>query len=98
MNTSVSSESAPAISQDGHRLAFVARDSVGKSLLWVRPLDSLTAQPLAGTEEASQPFWSPDSRFLGFFSQSKLKRIDASGGPTQTLCDALGGTFGGTWS
>src|ERR1700726_505079 len=98
MNTSVSSESAPAISQDGLRLAFVARDSSGKTLLWVRPLDSLTAQPLAGTEDARQPFWSPDSRFIGFFSQGKLKKVDASGRPPQTLYDASSNTLGGTWN
>jgi hypothetical protein len=86
-NAVISSDSAPAISPDGRRLAFVARDSVGKSRHWVRPLDSLTDEPLAGTEEAREPFWSPDSRFLGFFSQGKLTKVDTSGGPPQTLCD-----------
>jgi Tol biopolymer transport system component len=101
----ISSDSAPAISPDGHRLAFVARDTSGGSLLWVRPLDSLAAEPLAGTEEAREPFWSPDSRFLGFFSQGKLKKVDASGGPPQTLCDlsptgmiSPTSVFGSSWS
>ena len=66
------------------------------SQLWVRPLDSTAAQPLAGTDEAMLPFWSPDSRSLGFFAQGKLKVIDASGGAVQTLADASD-TRGGTW-
>ncbi len=78
-------------------MAFVARNPERKNLLWVRPLDSLTAQPLAGTEGAMFPFWSPDSRSVGFFAQGKLKKIDASGGPPQTLCDAGLGR-GGSWS
>jgi Tol biopolymer transport system component len=77
-----------ALSPDGRRLAFVAEDRAGKSMLWVRPLDSVAAQPLAGTEGASFPFWSPDSRFIAFLAQNKLKKIEASGGPIVTLCDA----------
>ena len=56
-----------ALSPDGRRLAFVA-DDAGESRLWVRPLDAGTAQPLAGTEEATYPFWSPDSRSIAFFA------------------------------
>jgi hypothetical protein len=68
-------------------------------MLWVRPLDSLASQPLRGTEEARSPFWSPDSRFLAFFAQGKLKKVDVSGGPAQSLCDVEGlGSRGGTWS
>jgi hypothetical protein len=55
------------------RLAFVGVDSAGKDQLWVRPLDALAAQPLAGTEGATYPFWSPDSRYLAFFADGKLK-------------------------
>ncbi len=86
---------APALSPDGRRLAFVA---IGRQQrqLWVRSLDGLSAQPLTGTEGASFPFWSPDSRFLGFFADGRLKKIDASGGPAQTLCDASEGR-GGSW-
>jgi Tol biopolymer transport system component len=87
---------AAALSPDGTRLVVVARDSSGRNLLWIRPLDSLAAQPLAGTENPSFPFWSPDNRFIGFFADGKLKRIDASGGPAQTLCDAPIGR-GATW-
>ena len=86
----------PAISPDGRRLAFVASSAETPRMLWVRSLGALTAQPMAGTEDATHPFWSPDSRFIGFFSGGKLKKIDASGGPPQTLCDAASGR-GGTW-
>jgi Tol biopolymer transport system component len=90
--------SAPvAISPDGQRVAFVAASADGKTLLWVRSLDALTAQELAGTEGATSPFWSPDSRSLGFFASGKLKKIDASGGPPITLCDAPDNR-GGTWN
>jgi serine/threonine protein kinase len=86
-----------ALSPDGRRLAFVAPSSDGRNLLWVRPLNAVSAQPLAGTDGATYPFWSPDSRFLGFFAGTKLKKIDASGGPPQSLCDAPNGR-GGTWN
>ena len=86
-----------AVSPDGLRLAFVAIGANGVQSLWLRPLGALSAQPLAGTEGAISPFWSPDSRFIGFFANGKLKRIDAAGGPPQTLCDAPNGR-GGTWN
>ncbi len=85
-----------AVSPDGRRLVLRIV-SEGKVRLWVRALDSLTAQPLAGTEEATYPFWSPDSRHIGFFSGGKLKKIEAAGGPAQTVCDAPDGR-GGTWN
>ena len=88
--------SSPAISPDGRTLAFVIV-SEGKRNLYIRPLSQLEAQPLAGTEDAQFPFWSPDSRYIGFFSNNKLKKIEVSGGPTQTLCDAPS-AFGGTWN
>ena len=86
-----------AISPNGTRLVFTARDDKGKTMLYVRLLNSLTAQVLAGTEDASYPFWSPDSQEVGFFAGGKLKKIEASGGPPQTLCDATIGR-GGAWS
>ncbi|MDQ2945456.1 MAG: winged helix-turn-helix domain-containing protein [Acidobacteriota bacterium] len=86
-----------AISPDGRQLAFGASTTGGKDQLWVRPLNALTSEPLAGTEGGTHPFWSPDSRFLGFFADGKLKRIDASGGPSLTLCSAPSGQ-GGTWN
>ncbi|HEY1423790.1 MAG TPA: protein kinase [Candidatus Acidoferrum sp.] len=86
-----------ALSPDGTKFAFVAAGaSGGVSQLWVRPLDSIAAQPLAGTDDASHPFWSPDNHSLGFFSQGKLKIIDASGGAVQTLADAPQAR-GGAW-
>ena len=86
-----------AVSPDGRRIAIVATSADGKSQLWVRSLDTLTAQALAGTEGAFQPFWSPDSRFIGFFAGGKLKKIEVSGGPPITLCDAPD-PRGGTWN
>ena len=85
------------ISPDGRHLALVAT-AEGKTLLWVRRLDSLTARALPGTEGANYPFWSPDSRFIGFFTEDKLKKIEAAGGPAQTLANVTGGGRGGTWN
>ncbi len=84
-----------AVSPDG-RLVTIALTVKGKRELWLRPLDALQAQPMPGTEDAIWPFWSPDSRYIGFFAQGKLKKIAASGGPPQSLCDADG--RGGSWS
>ncbi len=85
-----------ALSPDGRRLAFVATTSDGRDLLWVRPLDSLDARPLDGTDGASYPFWSPDGRNLAFFALRRLKRIGVSGGSPQILCDAPS-PRGGSW-
>ena len=86
----------PVLSPDGTQLAFVGLSEQGPAL-WIRPLDSLTPERLAGTEGAEYPFWSPDSRFLGFFAGGKLRKIDVTGGPPQTLCDAPDGR-GGAWA
>ncbi len=86
-----------AISPDGRRIVFVAVNAEGKDVLWVRPLDSLAAQPLVGTEGATYPFWSPDGSRLGFFADGRLKKIEASGGPVVTVCAASEGR-GGAWS
>jgi Tol biopolymer transport system component len=86
-----------ALSPDGRTLAVVATTADGRDLLFLRPLDSLDARPLGGTDGAAYPFWSPDSRSLAFFAQGKLKRIDASGGSLRTLCDVpmpRGGSWG----
>jgi Tol biopolymer transport system component len=85
-----------ALSADGKQLAFVANGERGPQL-WLRPLDQVRAQPLAGTEGASFPFWAPDGFALGFFADGKLKRIDLSGGAPQVLADAPY-PRGGTWS
>lgn len=87
-----------AISPDGAKLAFAAVEVThGKTQLWVRPLDSASAQPLAGTDGATEPFWSADSQTIGFFADGKLKRIEASGGGLQVLADAPV-PRGGTWN
>ncbi len=85
------------VSPDGRRLVFSAVGEDGKRSLWMRPIDSLSAQKLPSTEDASQPFWSPDSNFIGFFAEGKLKKMEASGGPAQILADAPVNR-GGTWS
>ena len=85
------------ISPDGRTLAFVATDATGKPVLWVRPIDSFDARPLAGTDGASFPFWSPDSRFLAFFTQTRLKRVPADGGAVQTVTELNSTPRGGTW-
>ena len=86
-----------AISPDGTRLAFTASKAGGQPALWIRDLDGPSAQPVAGAENAFFPFWSPDGRFIGFFADRKLKRVDPSGGAILTICDADRGV-GGTWN
>jgi Tol biopolymer transport system component len=93
----VTSIDLPRISPDGRTIAFNATDSSGKTRIWVRPLNSLTAQPLGGTEGATRPFWSPDGKYLGFVADGKVKKIDVSGGPAQKICDAPTGSDG-SWS
>ncbi len=96
-----------ALSPDGRRLVVVGVESVGGTRLWLRPLEGMTAQPLAGTEGATHPFWSPDSQSVAFIwrpasgdvtsSESKLKRIDLSTGQVSTIADTrLAST--GTWN
>jgi len=85
------------VSPDGLQIAFVGYGVDLTQRLWVRPLDSDSPRLLDGTEGAQQPFWSPDSRSLGFFAGGKLKRIDVRGGPALVLCPA-GFPAGGTWN
>jgi Tol biopolymer transport system component len=87
-----------AVSPNGRYVAFATRDPVGKSALWVRPLDGLEARALEGTENADLPFWSPDGRYLGFFADGQLKKIDISLGSPQGLCKMPPGyTPGAAW-
>jgi Tol biopolymer transport system component/predicted Ser/Thr protein kinase len=89
----IGDDAAPiALSPDGERAVFGAG---GK--LWVESLRTGAAVPLAGTEAGTFPFWSPDSRSIGFFSEGKLKSMDATGGPPQTICSAPN-SRGGAWS
>ncbi|PWT89802.1 MAG: hypothetical protein C5B54_08295 [Acidobacteria bacterium] len=85
------------ISHDGKKIAYVAKSLDGITSLWVRYLDSLQPKKLPGTEDATLPFWSYDDRFLCFFAQGKLKKIDIAEGPPQTLADAPAGR-GGSWN
>src|SRR5262249_24692526 len=85
-----------AVSPDGRLLAFTAA-TCGNVQLWVRALDSSEARALSGTQSAEFPFWSPDSRFIAFFADGRLKKIEVTGGPVQTLC-YVGNHYGGAWS
>ena len=78
-----------SVSPDGRIISQTAR-SGDQWRLWIRPLDSLSAGPLAGTEGAKAHFWSPDSRFIAFFAGAKLKKIDVTGGSPTEICDAPG--------
>jgi serine/threonine protein kinase len=86
-----------SVSPNGRSLAFVAL-TAGRSQLWIRNFNSAIAWPLPGTEGAGFPFWSPDSRFIAFFADGKLKKIDVFGGSPQTLCAVATEPRGGTWS
>lgn len=85
-----------ALSPDGRSIVFVA-SAAGTSRLWLRSLDSTMARPLAGTENASLPFWSPDSRAIGFFADARVKRIDVESGLVQVISRAVV-PAGGAWS
>ena len=87
-----------ALSPDGQRLAFVGSERGKQPMVYVRPLDAVSASPLAGTEGARNPFWSPDSRAIGFFADNKLKIVEASGGTVRTVCPAEGSRTFGDWS
>jgi Tol biopolymer transport system component len=88
-----------AMSPDGRNLVFIANATDGTRRLWIRPLDSLEARPLAGTDEPASPFWSPDSASIGFFAAGELRKLPLSGGTVQRIC-ALPriGTSGATWN
>jgi len=85
-----------AVSPDGRLIAFVA-GAGERYQLWLRAVGALTAQPIPGTEDGAFPFWSPDSRFIGFFASGKLKKIQIGGGPPIVLSDAPA-RAGGTWN
>jgi serine/threonine protein kinase len=85
------------ISPDGKHMTFAARGQDGRDLLWVRTLTDDAARPLSGTDGAGYPFWSPDSRSIGFFAQGNLKKVDITGAPPFTICTARVGK-GGSWN
>ena len=84
------------ISPDGANIAFTARDDQGRARIWVRALNGGESRPLTGTEQGTYPFWSPDSKWLGFFAKGKLKKAPVETGPVLDLADAPRGR-GGSW-
>jgi eukaryotic-like serine/threonine-protein kinase len=87
----------PAVSPDGRLITFDVDEWDGRERIWVRSLDQLQARPLPGTDGAFRAIWSPDSRFVAFMAEGKLRKVDVSGGPPQTICDAPTGADG-SWS
>ncbi|MBP7570659.1 MAG: serine/threonine-protein kinase [Acidobacteria bacterium] len=87
-----------AISPDGRLVVFTMVDAAGVQRLWVRPLDTAAARPLAGTENAFHPFWSPDSRFVAFFAGGKLWKAPVAGGLPEVVSTAAPNGRGGSWS
>jgi len=81
----------PAVSPDGTQVVYAALDSQGKQHLWLRALNSLTTQLIAGTDNATFPFWSPDSHKIGFFADGNLKVVDLFGAPALVNCRQTGG-------
>jgi Tol biopolymer transport system component len=88
----------PVPSPDGRYVAFVARTSAGESALWVRPLESANARRLAGTENAANPFWAPDSNSIGFAADGVLKRTALESAPVQRVTSLDPTTMGATWN
>jgi eukaryotic-like serine/threonine-protein kinase len=86
-----------AVSPDGRHIVFIASASDGPRRLWLRSLDASDARPLAGTDGALLPFWSPDSRWIGFSSQNRLMRIAIEGGAPETIAETTA-SGGAAWS
>jgi Tol biopolymer transport system component len=97
LNTPPTADASVAISPDGLKVVFVGT-SGRQSQLWLRSLDASSARPLAGTERASTPFWSPDSRSIGFFADGLLRRMDIDGRSVRTLSSESAVPIGGTWN
>jgi hypothetical protein len=93
---SISLAGALAVSPDGRSLAFTAEAADGRTQLWVRPLDSSVALPVAGTVNAVTPFWSPDGKWIAFIQNERLRKVAVGGGEPVTLCDRA--FAGGAWN
>jgi Tol biopolymer transport system component len=96
-DTTLTEGESPQVSPNGQTIAFVATDVSGRTRLYVRDRSAPAARALEETDDASQPFWSPDSRSIGFFAASRLKRVSLAGGRPQTLARAPV-PRGGTWN
>jgi Tol biopolymer transport system component len=96
INTTVNVPSF-ALSPDGHALAFTAEAPGGRPMLWVRSMDQVGARQLAGTEDAQDLMWSPDSRWIGFFAAGELKKVPAGGGAVQVIGHSASDSRGATW-
>src|SRR5262249_18100688 len=81
-------------SPDGRYIAVNAADSSGNTMLWLHAMGALDFLPIPGTTNATRPFWSPDSRYVGFVADGKVKKVAVTGGPPQTICDAPTGSDG----
>lgn len=97
VTTPPTSDPTFAISPDGRQLVFVA-PSNGQRMIWLRPLDTTAARPLPGTEDGTNPFWSPDNKSIGFFAAGQLKRLDLAGGAPQLLGALTIPGHGGAWA
>jgi WD40 repeat protein len=85
------------ISPNGRMATFATKEADGKTVLWLQPLGETGARKIPGSEGATFPFWSPDSRFLAFFADKKLQKVDVSGGPSLTICEVENGR-NGAWN
>ncbi|HEX7796645.1 MAG TPA: protein kinase [Vicinamibacterales bacterium] len=93
----VTPQSAPAVSPDGRRIAFAAKDAAARTMLWVRDLDALQPRALPETDDAAHPFWSPDGKSIGFLAAGQLKRVDVADGSVRVLANQpqrIGDTWG----
>ncbi|MCI0606303.1 protein kinase [bacterium] len=86
-----------AISPDGTKLVYLVASANQKDQLWLRSLSSVSTQPIAGTESARMPFWSPDAENIAFASGTRLVKVPLSGGTPQVICDLHGEFRGGDW-
>jgi len=97
MEFAIITPGAPALSPDGSKLAFLTGNGASGRRLWIRDVISGTLRQVEGIEQPRFPFWSPDGKYIGFFSAGKLKKVALAGGPVQILCDAPEGR-GASWN